>query len=323
MKIFVTGASGFVGGHVVERLARDHEMLAMARSSRSEAVVRERGATPVRCDLDGIGPEALAGVDAVIHCAARVEDHGTRAQFWAANVEGTRRVLEAAKAAGVRRFIHVGTEAAIFSGRDLVDVDETHPYPEHHRFLYSETKAEAERLVLAANGEGLTTLSIRPRLIWGPRDASVLPALLDTIERGAFAWIDGGRPRTSTTHVVNLVHAIELALTRGKGGRAYFVTDGEDSTYREFLGRLIATTGVEVPSRSMPAAVVRPLAWLVERAWGLVRPSSRPPLSHFAVAMMASTVTIDIGRAREELGYAPVIGVDEGLRALASASRSG
>ncbi|MCA9650497.1 MAG: NAD-dependent epimerase/dehydratase family protein [Myxococcales bacterium] len=319
MRIFVTGASGFVGGHVVEGLEADHEVLAMARSDRSQAAVEAFGARAVRCNLGTIEASHLQGVDAVIHCAARVEDYGPREAFWEANVEGTQRMLDASRTAGVRRFVHIGTEAAVFDGHDLVDIDERHPYPRRHRFLYSETKAEAERRVLAASDQTMTALSLRPRLIWGPRDNSVLPALVDTIERGAFAWIDGGRPRTSTVHVANLVHALELALTRGRGGEAYFVTDGEDSTYREFLGRLVATTGARVPERSVPGALLRPVAWLVERSWGLLRPSARPPLSRFAVAMMSSTVTIDISKAREELGYAPVIGVDEGLRQLADA----
>src|SRR6185369_937996 len=105
-------------------------------------------------ELPGVTAEMLAGAEAVIHAAAFVEQWGTRSQFWEANVLGTEAMLAAGRAAGVRRFVHVGTEAAIFAGRDLAGVDETVPYPARHRYLYSETKAEAERRVLAAAGEG-------------------------------------------------------------------------------------------------------------------------------------------------------------------------
>src|SRR5262245_18592953 len=112
MRIFVTGASGFIGGHVVERLVGRHQVFAMERSASSRAKVEQLGATAVCAEL-GAGPvDALAGVDAVVHCAAYAEEWGTREQFWRANVDGTTQLLEAARAAGVRRFIHLGTEAA-------------------------------------------------------------------------------------------------------------------------------------------------------------------------------------------------------------------
>lgn len=253
MRIFVTGASGFVGGHVVEGLEADHEVLAMARSDRSQAAVEAFGARAVRCDLGTIEASHLQGVDAVIHCAARVEDYGPREAFWEANVEGTQRMLDASRTAGVRRFVHIGTEAAVFDGHDLVDIDERHPYPRRHRFLYSETKAEAERRVLAASDQTMTALSLRPRLIWGPRDNSVLPALVDTIERGAFAWIDGGRPRTSTVHVANLVHALELALTRGRGARPTSSPTARTPPTASSSGAWWPRPGLGCPSARSPA----------------------------------------------------------------------
>lgn len=316
MRVFITGGSGFVGGHVIERLAKDHTVLAMARSDASAAKVASYGATPVRCDLDTLTADDLAGCDAVVHCAAYVEPWGTRAMFWRGNVEGTARVLSVARAAGVRRFVHIGTEAALFDGHDLVNVDESHPYPARQRYLYSETKAEAERRVLAASTEGFEALSLRPRLVWGPRDTSVLPEVLRMAREGAWSWLDGGRARTSTTHVDNLAHAVALALTRGRGGRSYFVADDGARTIRAFLTELAATQGVTLADRSTPGWLARPLAAMVEGAWRLVGAVKAPPMTAFAVSMMSRTVTVDTRRARDELGYAPVRTVDEGLAAM-------
>ncbi|WP_438042711.1 NAD-dependent epimerase/dehydratase family protein [Sorangium sp. So ce128] len=320
MKVFVTGGSGFIGGHLIEGLVRaGHEVSALARSPRSADVVRRYGAAPVSADLGTLNGEDLAGAEAAVHCAAYVEEWGTRAQFWEGNVEGTARVLDAARAAGVRRFVHVGTEAALFDGHDLIDIDETHPYPERQRFLYSETKAEAERRVLAANEPGgMTTVSIRPRLVWGPRDATVLPIVLRMAREGSFAWLDGGGARTSTTHVANLVHALLLALERGQGGRAYFVADDGTRTFRDFLTALARTQGVVLPGRSVPSAVALPLAALIEGAWRLIGVRRAPPMTRFAVAMMSHSVTVKTARARAELGYAPIIGVEEGLEQLSA-----
>lgn len=317
MHIFITGGSGFVGGHLIEALtAEGHRVSALSRSDASAARVRGYGAVPVRGDLACPPVEALRSADAVIHCAALAEEWGTRAQFFAANVEGTARMLAAARAAAVRRFVHIGTEAAFFTGHDLIDIDETQPYPSRQRYLYSETKAEAERRVLAASGPDLVTLSIRPRLVWGPRDATVLPAMLRMARAGSFAWIEGGRARTSTTHVHNLVHAVTLALHQGRPGSAYFVADDGQRTLREFLSALAASQGVTLPARSLPGWVARPLSAAVEGAYRLLGLPGTPPLTRFAIAMMSRTVTVRTDRARAELGYVPILNVADGLRAL-------
>jgi nucleoside-diphosphate-sugar epimerase len=317
MRIFVTGASGFIGGHLTEALSGRHEVLALARSEKSAAQVARFGATPVRGELGAVRPDDLRGVDAVVHAAAFVEEWGTRAQFWQANVDGTTQLLEAAQQAGVRRFVHVGTEAALFDGRDLVGIDETHPYPARQRYLYSETKAEAERRVLAANGPAFTAVSVRPRFVWGPRDTSVLPAVLRMAKAKSFAWIDGGRQRTSTTHVANLVHALELALEKGRGGEAYFVADDGERTIHDFLTALAATQGTDLGDKRVPSAVARPAARAIEGVWRLLRIAKAPPMTRFAVDMMSSTVTVRTAKARSHLGYAPVISVEEGMRKMA------
>lgn len=319
MRIFVTGASGFVGGHFTEAFSKEHEVLALARSEKSAAAVARFGARPVRGELGGVRAEDLAGVDAIVHAAAFVEEWGTREQFWQANVEGTAQLLSAARAAGVRRFVHVGTEAALFDGRDLVNVDEARPYPARQRYLYSETKAEGERRVLAASGEGMTALSIRPRFVWGPRDTSVLPAVLRMAKAGSFAWIDGGRQVTSTTHVANLVHALGLALAKGRGGEAYFVADDGERTIRDFLSALAGTQGVGLGDRRVPSFVARPAARVIEGVWRLFGVAKAPPMTRFAIDMMSSTVTVSTAKARAELGYAPVISVEEGMRQLSAA----
>lgn len=318
MDIFVTGGSGFVGGHLIERLVRDgHRVRALARSDRSAATVQGWGAEVVRGDLGSVSAEDLAGADAVIHAAARAEDWGPREAFEEVNVRGTERMLEAARGAGVGRFVLVSTEAVLFDGDDLLDVDEAASVPAEHRFPYPATKAAAERLVLAANSEALTTVSIRPRLVWGPRDATVLPAVLEMVRDGGWWWLDGGRHQTSTCHVHNLVEALVLALDHGEGGRAYFVTDGEDRTMRDLLTQLAATEGVDLPGRSLPGWLGRGLAAGVEGAWNLLGREGKPPMTRFAITMMSASVTVRDERARAELGYRPVVAFDEGVRALA------
>lgn len=319
MKIFVTGGSGFVGGAITSKLkAAGHNVLAMSRSEASDTKIRALGAEPVRSNLGDVDPPVLQGCEAIIHCAAYVEAWGTFDQFWQANVEGTTQLLEAAKTAGVKRFIHIGTEAALFRGQHMRDIDETYPYPKSTPFYYSKTKAEAERRVLQANDPeaGFATLSIRPRLVWGPGDQTILPETLAMIERGAFAWIDGGHCRTSTTHIDNLVHGTILALDKGAGGEAFFITDDEIVTFRDFLGRLIAPQDVDVSDKSAPGFVLRGAAFVCEAIWRGLRLKSSPPITRFAACIMSRDCTIRIDKAKKELGYQPVTSVDEGMAAM-------
>jgi nucleoside-diphosphate-sugar epimerase len=288
----------------------------MSRSARSDAVIRALGATPVRCDLENLKSENLAGCEIVIHCAAFVKQWGTREEFWETTVDGTARILDAAKDAGISRFIYIGTEAVLFYGQHMRDLDEMMPYPSHTPFLYPETKAAAEKLVLEANSPEFTTLSIRPRFVWGPGDNTILPVVKKAVERGMYMWIDQGRAQTVTTHINNVVHAVRLALTRGRGGQSFFVTDDAPTTVREFLTAMLETQGIKTPNTSIPAPLALMLGIVIESVWKFFRLKSEPPLTHFAAAMASSDCTIRIDKARAELGYAPIITIEQGLDEL-------
>lgn len=323
---FITGASGFIGGALSRRLsAGGWSVRALARSEASAAAVRANGAEPVRGDLDDLDALTAGARDAdvVFHCAAHLGEWGTLRAFMHGNVEGTRNALTGARRGGARRFVHVGTEAALLVGEPLVHVDETAPLRPDSPALYPRTKAIAEGAVRAANDDRLTTVVVRPRLVWGVGDTTILPGLAEAVRAGRFAWIGGGRHRTSTTHVDNVVEGLVLAAERGRGGEAYFVTDGEDAVFREFVTRLLGTQGITPPDRSLPAPLARALASGSEWAWRTFGLSGEPPMTRLVYWLSALETTIDITKAREELGYAPVTTVDEGMAALIHARRAG
>ncbi|MEZ5919780.1 MAG: NAD-dependent epimerase/dehydratase family protein [Parvularculaceae bacterium] len=321
MKIFLTGGSGFVGAAVAEKLSPSHQIIALSRSEKSDAAIAAKGARPVRGDLESVAADMIAGCEAVIHCAAFVEEWGPLEAYERINVQGTERLLQMARAAGVKRFVHIGTEAALFHGQHMREIDETYPLAPNSPFPYSRTKARAEMAVIAANAPdaGFETIVIRPRLIWGEGDATVLPVVKAMAEEGKFAWIDGGKTETSTTHIDNLVAAIELGLAKGNPGSAYFVVDGPPGPFREFLRPYLATAGVDLPEKTVPGGVIRMFANLTEPLWRLAGAKSPPPITRFTAHIMSRDCTIDDSKARAELGYRPVISVDEGLRRLAGA----
>lgn len=318
MKIYVTGASGFVGGAVVQALKTEHEILAMSRSQKTDAKIESLGARAVRAQLGWVSPDSLQGVDVIVHCAAYVEEWGPWKAYWDANVDGTKQLLAAAKTAGVRRFVHIGTEAALFHGQPLNDVDETYPLALDSPYPYSRTKAHAEKAVREANETGFETIVLRPRMIWGPEDQTLLPAIADKVRNGAFAWIDGGKTKTSTTFIGNLVHAIELSLTMGRGGEAYFVLDdGGPVVLRDFVTELLAAAGVSAPTRSVPSALARPIAYASEKLYrAMPFLPGAPPVTRFVVDMMAADCVLIDKKIRAEMGYAPPTSMQDGLRAL-------
>jgi nucleoside-diphosphate-sugar epimerase len=317
---FVTGGSGFIGERLISRLIREGwNVRALARSDRSAEAVRAAGAEPVRGDISNVDSirTGAEGATHAFHAAAKVGDWGTRAEFVRDNVQGTHNVLAGTRAAGVRRFVHVGTEAALLAGQPLVNVDETAPLRPDSPALYSSTKALAEQAVRQANLDGsFETVVVRPRFVWGLGDKTVLPSLVQAVRSGQFRWIGGGRHLTATTHVDNTVEGLWLGATRGTSGAAYFVTDGEPVVFREFVGRLLETQGVEAPDGELPLPVARALAAACEVAWRALPLPGSPPLTRMALWVSSLECTIDISRAQAELGYAPVVSIDDGLAGL-------
>ncbi len=316
---FVTGGSGFIGGRLVQRLVTaGWRVRALARSEPSAAKVRELGADAVIGDLGDVDSMAAGaeGCDLAFHLAAHLGQWGSRAEFERGNVAGTHNALAACERAGVGRFVHCSTEAVLLAGQPLVNVDESAPQRPDSPALYSSTKARAEAAVLDADREGFETVVLRPRLVWGAGDTTLLPEIVDAVNGGRFRWIGGGAHLTSTTHVDNVVEGLVLGAERGSHGEIYFVTDGDPVVFREFISKLIASQEVAPPDRSVPEWVARAGAAAAETAWRILPLKGEPPLTRLAVWLSAQECTIDIAKAKRELGYQPVRTRAEGFAEL-------
>lgn len=325
--ILVTGASGYLGRNIVRGLvARGHDVRGLVRSDASAGTVQALGATPARGDI--MEPvtllDAMQGVTWLVHAAADTSHGRTNRAQETTNLLGTHNVYEAAHAAGVKRAVHISTEAVLMDGRPIVNADETWPIPEKAAGGYSRTKAGAERIALEANGDDMQVVVVRPRFVWGRDDTTALPQLVAAAKAGRLAWFGGGDYLTSTTHIANVVEGVCLALEKGRGGEVYFLTDGEDLPFRGWITELLGTQGVDTSSvKSVPRGLISFIVNSGELLAGLTGGAVSGPLSKQEYATVGDTVTLNISKARRELGYAPVVTRAEGLaelRALAGAA---
>lgn len=325
MKVLVTGGGGFLGGAVVRRLRqRGYAVRSLTRSA--YPWLDELGVEQVFADLADAGAvaTAVAGVDVVVHTAAKAGVWGRHADFVATNVTGTANVVAACRAAGVRRLVYTSTPSVVHGGGDLEGADESVPYPAHFDAAYPETKAAAERAVLAANGPELATVALRPHLIWGPGDPHLIPRVIARAKAGKLRKI-GTRPvKVDVTFVDNAADAHVLAAEKldvgtAPAGKAYFVSNGEPVELWDFLNRILAAAGLPPVTRAVSAWKARLAGRVLERAYRLFRLSAEPPMTRFVAAQLSTSHWYDITAVRRDLGYAPAVSVEEGLKRVAEA----
>jgi nucleoside-diphosphate-sugar epimerase len=314
MLIAVTGASGFVGGHVVARLLENgHRVIGYGRRSDPALPVHPRfDYRPWDITSGPIRAEA----DAVVHCAGSVMEWGNDAEFDAANVTGTQNVLDSFRGAGV--FVHVSTASVYDLTANKLGITEEAPLATSFITGYSRSKVAAEKLVAAS---GRNSVVLRPHIVYGPGDAKILPRLLAMRGVGALVVPGDGHARLSVTHVENLAQAALKAIDRRAGHEVFNVADSVTGTVDELLTSLQLAFGFEPRIWHVPASAAWHAAGAVERLHRIVIRGRAPRLTRFLVAQLALDFTLDIQRAIERLGYRPTRSYPEAFMELASGPR--
>ena len=322
--VFVTGGSGTIGRKILHELnQRGIPCKALARSDASAALVRGLGAESITGDLlDSTALiRGMQGVSHLIHAAADTSHGIASAEQNEVNLQGTRNVYAAAQEVGVRRAVHISSEAVLLNGNALHNANESLPIPDSFAGGYSQSKAESEKIALSYSASALEVIVVRPRFVWGLGDTTAMPQLIAAAESGKLAWIGGGRYQTSTTHLANVVEGVLLALERGGAGEIYFISDGEPVEFRDFITRLLNTQAVTAPQREVPRWLVKIVARTSDLIAKLSAGKLSGPMSWQEYSTLGVEVTLNINKAQNELGYTPVISVEEGLCELQAAAR--
>ncbi len=325
MTVLVTGGGGFLGGAIVRRLVERGQRVrsfSRQRYARLEAL----GVECVQGDIVDAAAVAQAaeGCDLVFHVAAKAGIGGRYRDYYRANVIGTRSILAACWQSGVRRLVYTSSPSVVFDGRDMEGVDESAPYPRHYEAAYPKTKALAERLVLAANGASLATVSLRPHLIWGPGDNHLIPRLVARARAGRLRRIGRANKLIDTVYIDNAADAHLLAADRlapgaAVAGKVYFISQGEPVPLWDLVNRILEVHGLPPVRRTMPGAVAYAAGAIAELAWAICRPDAEPPMTRFLARELSTAHWFNIQAARRDLGYQPRVTMDEGLRRLAEA----
>ncbi len=319
---FVTGGSGFVGNRLIKALIENKwEVRALVRSTKAEEEVRKLGAISVLGDLRDYNNlrRGMDGCEVVYHVAAHFKLWGNKKDFDSVNIEGTRLIVKAAvDTLSVKRVVSVSAAAVVMGDPEpMSNVDESAPLQVRSFAPYSASKAEAERILLQANSKrfDFTTIAIRPPMIWGP-DMPTLEHMVETVKSGKWQWVDGGNQSMSTCHVDNLIAALLLACDRGNGGQAYFVADAETGTLKSVISDLLNTRDVNVPDKSVPFNVAWIMAGILSFAWRIFKFSGEPAITHQMLRLIGKPFTISHEKARNELGYTPVISWTQGISSM-------
>ncbi len=323
MHALVTGGGGFLGGYIARKLHERGDQVTVLGRKRY-AHLDHTGIESIACDIRDKDEVSLAlkGVDAVFHTAAIPGIWGDYEKYRSTNFEGTLHVIEGCRNNAVKKLIFTSSPSVVFGESDLENVDENVPYPASYLCHYPETKAQAEQLVIEANGiDGLSTVSLRPHLIWGVGDPHLVPRIVNRALKGKLIRVGDGRNRVDMVHVENAAHAHIQAcddLTPGSrvAGQCYFISDDAPVNLWDWIDNLLRALDYPVVDKAVSYRTARLVGGVLEKIYGLLKIRTEPPMTRFVAAQLATSHYFNIAKAKRDFGYRPMIGQKEGMEAL-------
>lgn len=321
MRVLVTGATSMIGAAVVDvLLARGDQVTVMQRSTSGRTDVTER--TGDIGDVAAVDA-AVAGVDGVIHLAAKVGVTGPWSTFETANIEGTRSVVAASKAAGVGRFVHISTPSVAHEGASLIGAAAGPAEPDQVRGHYARSKAIAEQIALAENQDDFHLVALRPHLVWGPGDTQLVQRIIDRARAGRLALVGSGLALIDTTYVDNAAAAMVAALDRAPdvAGRALVISNGQPRTVAEIIQRILVAAGLAPAVRRIAAPVAIGAGAIAEAIWERTERADDPPMTRFLAEQLSTAHWFDQRETQQLLDWRPAISINEGFDRLTAALR--
>jgi nucleoside-diphosphate-sugar epimerase len=319
MKTLVTGGGGFLGRYIVEQLLeRGDDVTAFARGDYPE--LGKLGAKLIRGDLQNREAiqEACKGVETVFHVAAQAGIWGKWESFYQPNVVGTQNVITACRAQGVPKLVFTSSPSVVFDNSAHEASDESLSYPERYENFYSHTKALAEQTVIKANCPDLLTVSLRPHLIWGPRDPHLLPRLIARARAGQLMQVGNGENMVDITYVEDAARSHLLAADALKpgspvAGSIYFISQDAPVNLWDWVYNLLEDLNIPPIKRHISLSTARNIGTVMETAYRLLKLPGEPRMTRFLASELALSHYYNISRAKRDFEYRPHYSIDEAL----------
>jgi len=322
MMNLVTGATGLLGSHIVEKLCLRHRPVrVLVRKGSDTSWLKTQKVEFVEGDLndrDSLA-RACAGVQTVYHAAARVGDWGPWREFVRFTIEGTVNLAEAAEAAGVDRFVHISSISSYGhpDGEGLV-LDETAPLGSnlHKWSYYSRAKVEAERMLWDMHrGDRIRLTVIKQSWLYGPRDRATIFRLARMLREGKTRILGDGMNRLNVVYAGNVAEAAILAADFPQAvGQAYNCCNDGEMRQKEWMNLLAAELGAPPVTRHVPYTVAYYLGFILECIGHAFKLKKPPMITRYAVWLMGRRCYFSAEKARTELGWESTVSYPEGVK---------
>lgn len=322
-KVLITGATGFLGKYIVEEFSRHgYSVIANGRNKQNLGKLVAKNVSTIACSLEDLASLNYR-VNIVIHAAALSTIWGLWSDFYENNVVGTQHVINFCIRNKIKRLVFVSSPSIYSERADRLKIKESDYDPDNNLNYYIKTKLHAEKLVREANSKALQTVIIRPRGLIGIGDTSIAPRLIRANVRIGLPLFNNGHNLVDMTCVENVAYAIFLAAESQKAnGQTYNITNGEPRQFRIIIEKLFSEIGQRPRYKHANIKILYLLASLIERAYKLLRIYREPPITRYTVCTLGYSQTLDISKAEQELGYKPIISLDDGIKKYATAYKS-
>jgi nucleoside-diphosphate-sugar epimerase len=322
-KVFVTGAGGFLGFAICKRLiAAGIAVVGFARSDYPK--LTQMGVHLIQGDIANPEQvtEAMQGCDLVFHVASKAGVWGSKQSYFSPNVDGADNIINACQRLNIQYLIYTSTPSVTFAGEDENGINEQAPYAKSYLNYYGESKAVAEKMMLAANSPSLKTTALRPHLIWGPNDPHLVPRVIERAKAGRLKLVGKQDKLVDTIYVDNaayahLLAAVDLTSAAKSAGKAYFLSNDQPITMAQMLNKILACVDLPPVSKRVPAGLAYGVGALLESVYLAINKAEEPIMTKFVAKQLSTSHYFDISAAKKDLGYQPLVSIDEGMFRLA------